>query len=79
MTPYPHPILAREGWPFIALAVGAAIATTVLAGPWWSLPLWSVALFVVQFFRDPARSFEAAGKVGCLISFPDLLNRTRRI
>jgi phosphatidylserine decarboxylase len=61
MTPYPHPILAREGWPFIALAVGAAIATTVLAGPWWSLPLWIVALFVVQFFRDPARSFEAAG------------------
>jgi phosphatidylserine decarboxylase len=61
MTPYPHPILAREGWPFIVLAVGAAIATTVLAGPWWSLPLWIVALFVVQFFRDPARSFEAAG------------------
>ena len=29
--------------------------------PWWSLPLWIVALFVVQFFRDPARSFEAAG------------------
>jgi len=61
MTPYPHPILAREGWPFIVLALGAAIATTVLAGPWWSLPLWIVALFVVQFFRDPARSFEAAG------------------
>jgi phosphatidylserine decarboxylase len=61
MTPYPHPILAREGWPFIALATGAALATTVLAGPWWSLPLWIVALFVVQFFRDPARSFEAAG------------------
>ena len=47
MTPYPHPILAREGWPFIALATGAALATTVLAGPWWSLPLWIVALFVV--------------------------------
>lgn len=61
MTPYPHPILAREGWPFIALATGAALATTVLAGPWWSLPLWIVALFVVQFFRDPARSFEAVG------------------
>ena len=61
MTPYPHPILAREGWPFIALAVGAALAAAVFAGPWWSLPLWLVAVFVVQFFRDPARGFEAAG------------------
>ncbi|MCA3068892.1 MAG: phosphatidylserine decarboxylase [Rhodocyclaceae bacterium] len=61
MTPYPHPILAREGWPFIALAVGAALVAAVFAGPWWSLPLWLVAVFVVQFFRDPARGFEAAG------------------
>jgi len=60
MTPYPHPILAREGWPFIALAVGAALVAAVFAGPWWSLPLWIVAVFVVQFFRDPARGFDAA-------------------
>jgi phosphatidylserine decarboxylase len=59
MTPYPHPILAREGWPFIALAVGAALAVAVLVGPGWSLPLWVVAVFVVQFFRDPARGFDA--------------------
>ncbi|MBY0436983.1 MAG: phosphatidylserine decarboxylase [Burkholderiales bacterium] len=61
MTHYPHPILAREGWPFIALAVGAALAAAVFAGPWWSLPLWIIAVFVVQFFRDPARGFDAAG------------------
>ncbi len=60
MTPYPHPILAREGWPFIALALGAALAVAVFAGLAWSVPLWIVAAFVVQFFRDPARSFEAA-------------------
>lgn len=59
MTPYPHPILAREGWPFIALAVGAAAAVAAFAGGLWSLPLWVVALFVVQFFRDPCRSFDA--------------------
>jgi phosphatidylserine decarboxylase len=59
MAHYPHPILAREGWPFIALSVGAALAVAVFAGPWWSLPLWVVAVFVVQFFRDPGRSFDA--------------------
>ncbi len=62
MTPYPHPILAREGWPFIALASGAAVAVAVFAGPWWSLPLWVVTVFVVQFFRDPARGFDASGQ-----------------
>ncbi|MCE2948180.1 MAG: phosphatidylserine decarboxylase [bacterium] len=59
MALYPHPILAREGWPFIALAVGAAAAVAAFAGGLWSLPLWVVALFVVQFFRDPCRSFDA--------------------
>jgi phosphatidylserine decarboxylase len=51
---YPHPIIAREGWPFLAIAVAAAVALTVFAG-WWSVPLWTVAIFVLQFFRDPAR------------------------
>lgn len=58
--PWPHPPLAREGWPFIAIAVGFAAGVAWLAGPWWSAPLWLVAAFVVQFFRDPPRSFDAA-------------------
>jgi phosphatidylserine decarboxylase len=53
---YPHPILAREGWPFIAAALAAAIIAWAVAGFAWSLPLWLVALFVVQFFRDPPRA-----------------------
>lgn len=53
--PYPHPLIAREGWPFLAIAVAAAALVAWLAGPWWSLPLWLAALFVLQFFRDPAR------------------------
>lgn len=52
---YPHPLLAREGWPFIAGALLFAILVWLFAGFLWSLPLWLVALFVIQFFRDPAR------------------------
>ena len=55
MTPYPHPIIAREGWLFIALAVAIALVVQFAAGPGWALPLWLIALFVLQFFRDPAR------------------------
>lgn len=59
MSNYPHPLLAREGWPFIALAVGAAFILWALAGFLWSLPLWAIALFVIQFFRDPPRAVPA--------------------
>ncbi|WP_079416062.1 phosphatidylserine decarboxylase [Thiomonas intermedia] len=52
---YPHPILAREGWPFIAASVLLSVILWALAGFWWSLPLWLLTIFVVQFFRDPAR------------------------
>ncbi|MCW5603454.1 MAG: phosphatidylserine decarboxylase [Burkholderiales bacterium] len=55
MKSYPHPIIAREGWPFLAASVVAAAAVHWLAGFWWALPLWAVALFVLQFFRDPPR------------------------
>jgi len=53
-TNYPHPFIAREGWPFLAIAVVVALAGTWFAG-WWSIPLWLAALFVLQFFRDPPR------------------------
>jgi phosphatidylserine decarboxylase len=52
---YPHPVIAREGWPFLAAAVAAAVAVTWLGGWLWASPFWIVALFVLQFFRDPAR------------------------
>jgi phosphatidylserine decarboxylase len=53
--PYPHPIIAREGWPFLGAAVAAALVVGWVMGGWWSLPLWLAALFVLQFFRDPPR------------------------
>ena len=52
---YPHPFFAREGWPFIAISLAAAAAVTAAAGWLWAVPLWLVVVFVVQFFRDPAR------------------------
>jgi len=55
---YPHPIVAREGWPFLAGAVAAAALVTWLGG-WWSAPFWLLALFVLQFFRDPPREVPA--------------------
>lgn len=51
---YPHPIIAREGWPFIAVTLAAALIGTFLAGG-WSAPLWLLFAFVLQFFRDPPR------------------------
>jgi phosphatidylserine decarboxylase len=30
-----------------------------VAGFWWSLPVWIVAIFCIQFFRDPPRSVPA--------------------
>jgi phosphatidylserine decarboxylase len=53
---YPHPILAREGWPFIAIAlVTALLASRFLPGPLATLA-WLALVFVVQFFRDPPRA-----------------------
>jgi phosphatidylserine decarboxylase len=51
---YPHPIIAREGWPFLGIAVAVAAIVTYFACA-WSIPFWIIALFVLQFFRDPAR------------------------
>lgn len=51
---YPYPLIAKEGWPFIAIAVVISVLASLWCG-WWSLPLWLITAFVIQFFRDPAR------------------------
>ena len=57
---YPHPLIAKEGWPFIA----ASLALAVLAA-WfsalWALPFWVIFVFCVQFFRDPGRLIAGNG------------------
>lgn len=50
---YPHPIIAKEGWPFIAGALILALLTSPFGA--LSLLFWIVFVFCVQFFRDPAR------------------------
>jgi phosphatidylserine decarboxylase len=49
-----HPIIAREGWSFLAVSLAASLLATWAWGK-WSAPLWLWTLFVLQFFRDPAR------------------------
>ena len=51
---YPHPLIAREGWPFLAIAFAAAALVSWYSLA-WSIPLWLIAVFVLQFFRDPGR------------------------
>jgi phosphatidylserine decarboxylase len=55
MSSYPHPIIAREGWPFVAAAFVVATGITLIAGWGWAAFFWLVAVFVLQFFRDPPR------------------------
>lgn len=62
MPNYPHPIIAREGWPFLSAALGASLLVTIINGFYWALPLWIITLFVLQFFRDPARPIPGDGK-----------------
>lgn len=59
MTRYPHPIIAREGWPFLLAAFVIALALSLAS--WWVLAVlaWIAFLFILQFFRDPPRNVPA--------------------
>lgn len=65
IPPYPHPLIAREGWPILA----GGVIVSLLVGAWssWaSVPFWIFTLFALQFFRDPVREApEGAGLVLC--------------
>jgi len=52
---YPHPIIAREGWTFLAIAI--VVAALLTGGDHLVLAFlaWLVVAFIAQFFRDPAR------------------------
>jgi phosphatidylserine decarboxylase len=52
---YPHPLIAREGWPFVAIAL--VVAVVLSYAQWWvaAALAWIGAVFMIQFFRDPSR------------------------
>ena len=52
---YPHPIIAKEGWPYLALVGVVTLLAHYLGGIAWSWPLWIIFFFVLRFFRDPQR------------------------
>jgi phosphatidylserine decarboxylase len=54
MSKWPHPIVAVEGTPYLIVLLLASVLCATFFG-WWSLPLWIVTIFVLQFFRDPPR------------------------
>jgi len=47
---YPHPLIAREGWPFLAIALALALGASLFWSTWLAALLWIAALFVLQFF-----------------------------
>lgn len=55
MKNYPHPIIAREGWPFLTIAIVVAVLASTFVPGFISFLAWLAALFVLQFFRDPPR------------------------
>jgi len=59
---YPHPVIAREGWPFIAASVAVAALAHGWGGWAWAAVPWLVVAFMVQFFRDPPRAVPQEAK-----------------
>jgi phosphatidylserine decarboxylase len=53
---YPHPLIAREGWPFLAIAFALSLGINFSLGLAWALPFWLATVFILQFFRDPPRA-----------------------
>ena len=50
-----YPIIAKEGWLFLAIAFFASALLTYIQTP-LSWIAWIVTLFILQFFRDPLRT-----------------------
>lgn len=56
---YPNPIIAREGWPFLAIVAILALALQSFGLTFLSVLAWILFIFVLQFFRDPPRYIPA--------------------
>ena len=69
MQHYPHPIIAREGWPFIFVSLLVALGVSLQWGWWWGVLPWLAFVFCVQFFRDPPRDIPS--DENCVLSPAD--------
>ena len=61
--------LAREGYPFVAGGLLVAIIVQLVAGGVLAFVCWLIALFMLQFFRDPVR--EIPNDTGAIVSPAD--------
>jgi len=52
---YPHPVIAKEGWPFIAMAFMLAVFASFFLGTFIALLCWFALAGMLFFFRDPPR------------------------
>ena len=50
-----YPIIAKEGWLFLAIAFFVSALLTYIQNP-LSWIAWIITLFILQFFRDPLRT-----------------------
>lgn len=56
---YPHPIFAKEGWPFIGICILFTFFSVLLHSMLLFGLFLLITVFVMQFFRDPKRSTTA--------------------
>ena len=60
------PFFAAEGRIHIIVSLALAVILQLFAGTLIALPFWVLAIFVLQFFRDPPRSVpRGEGKIVC--------------
>jgi phosphatidylserine decarboxylase len=52
-------VIVLDGILYAAGLVAAGALVTWLAGPWFAVPCWLLALFCLYFFRDPERAVPA--------------------
>jgi len=68
---YPHPIIAREGWPFIAIAAVVAVLIQAIGGFGFAWPFWLLTIFVVQFFVTAPGRFPFSRTPCCVCRRPN--------
>ena len=57
-----YPIIAREGWLYIAISLILSTYLTTISYS-ISIPFWIISIFIIQFFRDPQRKISSAKNV----------------